>query len=99
MDYTASIIEKIVVERNKKVDSAVMMEIQKIAVENGIETKFVLNEKNIISALKKQTARKVRRCKYTIFCPNCDEVLDLPEVINYCYYCGQALDWKGGEGK
>ena len=54
MDNTISMLDKIIIERNKAVDSAVIMEIQKIAVENGIETKFVLNEKNIIDAIKKQ---------------------------------------------
>lgn len=33
-------------------------EIQQIAVENGIETKIVLNEKNVAEALKKQIPQK-----------------------------------------
>ncbi len=58
MDYMASVIEKIIVERNKKVDSAILGEIQQIAVENGIETKIVLNEKNVADALRKQIPQK-----------------------------------------
>ena len=54
----ASVIEEIIVERNKKVDSAILGEIQKIAVENGLETKIVLNEKNVAEALRKQIPEK-----------------------------------------
>ena len=50
--------EKLIIERNKSVDSAVMVEIKKIAVEGGIETKFTLNERNILNALKKQIPQK-----------------------------------------
>ena len=53
-----NIIDRIIIERNKSVDSAVIMEIQKIASENGIETKFILNEKNIVNALKKANSTK-----------------------------------------
>ena len=42
MSFTDSVFEKIIIERNKKVDSAVLVEIQKIAIENGIVTKFIL---------------------------------------------------------
>ena len=52
MDYMSSAIEKIIIERNKTVDSAILGEIQKIAVENGIEAKIVLNEKNVADALR-----------------------------------------------
>ena len=52
MDYMASAIEKIIVERAIKIDSAILGEIKQIAVENGIETKIILNEKNIAEALR-----------------------------------------------
>lgn len=48
----SSAIEKIIIERNKTADSAILGEIQKIAVENGVETKIVLNEKNVADALR-----------------------------------------------
>lgn len=51
-NYTAEIIEKIIVERNKKVDSAILGEINKIATEEGIETKIILNKKNVADALR-----------------------------------------------
>ena len=52
MNYMSSVIEKIIVERNKKVDNAILGEIQKIILENGIETKIILNEKNVAEALR-----------------------------------------------
>ena len=52
MDYMASFVEKIVIERNKKVDNAILGEIQQIAVENGVETKIVMNEKAVAEALR-----------------------------------------------
>lgn len=105
MENIQSMIEKIIVERNKTVDNAIMGEIQKIAVENGIETKIILNEKNIIDALKKQIPEKVTH-EATLYrnctCPNCKNVVEKFEkwgektvriTYDYCYFCGQKLDW------
>ena len=47
-----SVVEKIMIERAKKVDSVILGEIQQIAVENGIETKIFLNERNVADALR-----------------------------------------------
>lgn len=47
-----SVVEKIMIERAKKVDSVILGEIQQIAVENGLETKIILNEKNVLDALR-----------------------------------------------
>ena len=98
-NYMASVIEKITIERNKKVDTLILGEIQQIAIENGIETKIILNEKMVANALRKQIPTKVIRKGHTLFCPNCHECLDLPEILNFCYYCGQALDWHNEEGE
>jgi hypothetical protein len=98
MDYMASVIEKIIVERNKKVDSAILGEIRQIAVENGIETKIVLNEKNVADALRKQIPQKVKiSLKGTTdwntkcHCPACCK--DLFDGQRYCSNCGQLMDW------
>ena len=52
------VVEKIAIERNKTVDGLISGEIRKIAKENGIDTKIVINEKAIISALEKQIPKK-----------------------------------------
>lgn len=103
MESIESVVEKIIIERNKSVDSAVIMEIQKIAIENGIETKFILNEKNIINAFKKQIPQKVNiSLKGTTgwntkcHCPVCYK--DLFDSPKYCSHCGQLIDWGGANG-
>ena len=50
--YMASIVERVVAERNKDVDSLILGEIRKIAIDNEIETKIILNEKNVAEALR-----------------------------------------------
>ena len=104
MDYMSSVIEKIIVERNKKCDSAILGEIRQIAVENGIETKIVLNEKNVAGALRKQIPQKVNiSLKGTTdwntkcHCPACRK--DLFDGQRYCSNCGQAIDWGDAKGE
>ena len=58
MDYVKNMTEKIIIERNKKVDSMILGEIQQIAVENGIETNIVINEKTVADALRKAIPQK-----------------------------------------
>lgn len=53
-----SVIERISTERVKAVDSMILGEIKQIAVENGIDTKIVLNEEKIAEALRKQIPEK-----------------------------------------
>ena len=86
-----SIIEKVIIERNKSVDSAVMMEIQKIAVENGIETKFILNEKNILVALKKQIPERYELWNGQCCCPNCKKNVRSFSPIKLIKVLGHAV--------
>lgn len=58
MYYLDSMIERISIERAKAVDGMILGEIKQIAVENGIDTKIVLNEKKIVEALRKQIQEK-----------------------------------------
>ena len=104
MENIQTMIDRLIIERNKAVDSAVIMEIQKIAVENGIETKFILNEKNIIDAFKKQIPQKPKGDYHSCphyRCPNCNSSVKMYEKDNTyprCAFCGQALDWGGANG-
>lgn len=109
MDYMSSIIEKIIVERNEAVDSAILGEIKQIAIEEGIETKIILNKKNVADALRKQIPQKpdyegdgyddVGNLIYdTWICPNCGDRYEVDyEIHQYCPMCGQRIDWSKGE--
>ena len=102
MENIENIIEKIIIERNKSVDSAVIMEIQKIAIENGIGTKVILNEKNIIYALKKQVRQKPIFWNNELYiCPNCyraEYIKQRDALDEYCGFCGQRIDRGGANG-
>lgn len=52
----------------------------------------------VIEALDKQIPEKII-CKSKdelledLKCPNCRREIDVMNIVNYCTYCGQALDW------
>ena len=104
MDYMASMIEKITIERRKKVESAIFGEIRQIAIENGIETKIILIENIIEDALRKQIPQKPdfegdgyddsgNLIYDTWICPNCGDRYELDyEIHTYCPMCGQRID-------
>lgn len=59
-----------------------------------------------ISAAKKTVPHKVKRDPFGVECPNCGGRVVLPSTYtfngkmvgvrcDYCYSCGQALDWSG----
>ena len=50
-------------------------------------------------ALEKQIPKKVISEGYGLIdlCPTCYYHLDIPEHINYCFECGQRLDWSEEE--
>ena len=88
---------QIFIKWQKDLDNAILGEIKRKAIENGIKTEYVLNEKAIISALKKQIPQKVNiSLKGTTgwntkcHCPNCRAFVSNGK---YCCECGQALDW------
>ncbi len=90
-DNYMSMIEKMIIERNKVVDGTILGEIQKIAVENGIKTKIILYEKAIVNALKKAIPKPPKEDGW-LYCPVCgkDICIDKP---NYCSACDQRIDW------
>ena len=106
------IIEEIIIERNKRIDKLIYGEIQKIATEHGIDTKIVLNEKAIVSALEKQIPKKPTPHKVEIdkirigngsWCKGttlykCPNCEEFTSRISkHCNNCGQALDWSDTE--
>lgn len=110
MDYMSSFVDQITIKRNNEIDGVILGQINSIAVENGIATTITLNEKAIVSALRKHTPKKVTH-EATLYkcctCPNCKNVVDEYTSLNgkiarvtykYCHFCGQALDWSDIEG-
>ena len=95
MDNMVDFVHQVCIKRNKEIDSAVLMEIKQIAIENGIKTEYLLNEKAIISALKKQIPKKPINRKGTTYfhCPVCESNM----LNDYCADCGQKLDWSDTE--
>lgn len=99
MNTVYSSIHEMCVKRQKEIDDAILGEIRQMAIENGIRTELVLNDKAIINALKKQIPRKpnihgyregreINTISYT--CPICNRHIGRED---YCKHCGQALDW------
>ena len=61
-----------------------------------------LARQKALEALEKQIPKKIiRKSKNAplenIKCPNCQREIDAMNIVNYCTYCGQALDWSDVE--
>jgi hypothetical protein len=103
-------ISEAYVKWKKDLDNAILGEIKQKAIEHGIKTEYVLNEKAIINALEKQipkkpilktksdnsTAKRFENCNIVV-CPLCGGRLKLKSKGKYCDKCGQALDWSDTE--
>ena len=102
-------VERIMIERDKKIDGLVMGEINTIIKENGLDTIISLNEEAIVSALKKQIPQKPikqnpicyskskdgeEHYAYDHHCPLCNAKVNGEK--HHCV-CGQALDWSDAE--
>lgn len=99
-------INEVCVKWQKDIDNAILGEIKQKAIENGIKTEYLLNEKAIISALEKQIPKKpIEDCYPWCICPNCRGSVYLKHIqehmfnaeTSYCEHCGQALDWGDSE--
>ena len=91
-------VERIMIERDKKIDGLVMGEINTIIKENGLDTIISLNEEAIVSALKKQIPQKPLEASKNdnlLLCPYCNELID--RIENHCSNCGQKLKWSDAE--
>lgn len=92
-------VNEFIVQRTKEMESALLGEIREIAIENGIRTEVVLNERAITQAIVKSQKQKP---KYDpdgyICCPSCRQSYLLTQIYNYrpnyCPVCGQAIDWE-----
>lgn len=69
----------------------------------GVNTSIVLNGEKLdmcIDALEKQIAKKPKKTgiegyRYvdTYICPICKGNFSGTRIADYCYHCGQKLDW------
>ena len=96
-------VERITIQTNRTIDNMIFGEIQKIATENGFDTKITLNEKAVVSALSKQIPTKPIGRHTSYKCPICDRRVRSGKgsssfgVDHFCQRCGQALDWSDTE--
>lgn len=98
---TLMIAEQIAVRSVEQIEDAIVREITHMALEEGIDRVYLLDKKNIVSALDKQIPKKVNiSLKGTTgwntkcHCPNCHSMVSTGK---YCPICGQALDWGDSE--
>lgn len=86
---------------HETVDKAIVDEIVKAAVEQGITDLYILDKQNIIAALRKQMPMKVaHNDTYSRICPACGCLMIygcFGKAGNFCRDCGQALDWSDAE--
>lgn len=97
-------ISEACVKWKKDLDNAILGEIKQKAIEHGIKTEYVLNEKAIINALEKQIPKKpIADNDGWLCCPNCHETFPMFDSLHkrlwYCGGCGQRLDWSKADKK
>ena len=90
-------VHKIMVARYKAIDDAIFGEIQSIAIENGLETRITVDEKNVVNALTKQIPHKpIVDSRKRIQCINGHN--QPTQHYKYCPMCGLLMDWGLEEG-
>ncbi len=100
----AQITSKAMIKVAEQIDDAIFNEIVAIAHSEGIDDVYLLDKKNIISALEKQIPKKPNNKElvnggfaWQWVCPNCCSVKITTEKP-FCDDCGQALDWGDSNG-
>lgn len=58
------------------------------------ERQAVADELNTVEALEKQIPKKLTVSEEIYCCPRCGENAAILQGDNYCFNCGQALDWR-----
>lgn len=93
-------INEVCIKWRKEIDNAILGEIKVKAIEHGIKTEYILNEKAIISALEKQIPKKPNIHGYregreintiSFTCPICNKHISRDD---FCKHCGQAILWE-----
>ena len=86
-------ISEFCIKWQKDIDNVILGEIKEKAIEHGIKNEYILNEKAIISALKKHIPKKVIHAHnhHKHFCSTCHEPIKVG--AKYCGTCGKKIDW------
>lgn len=107
-----STMHNVLIKAVNGIDDDIVNKIKIIAMHKGIDTVYLLDKKNILSALEKQIPKKptphkvevdkikignANWCKgTTVFRCPCCNDF-ISRVYDYCPKCGQALEWGDGE--
>ena len=102
-----SITNKAIISMQENINDKLYESIREIAVDNGINTIYVMDKKVIIEALTKQLVAKKPICinfsidrrlaEHNIMegkCPTCGETVTGNWYGEYCGCCGQKLEWE-----
>lgn len=97
IDYENHVLEianAITSAKMKALDDEILAEIVRIAKEADITHLVVLDKENVVEALTKASAKKVRYIAAWAgdleVCPSCDSTLSFTDM--YCPRCGQKLE-------
>lgn len=103
-DMTVSATNQMIVQQVESIDDAICKQIHDMAVSNGIDDVFVLDKKQILSALEKQIPKKPKIYnnvypKDLYECPDCQCGLrsNATWKDTYCCNCGLKIDWSDTE--
>ena len=97
-NFMLEITNAVTSARLKALDDEILAEIVRIAKEADIAHLVVLDKENVVEALTKASAKKVRYIAAWAgdleVCPSCDSTLSFTDM--YCPRCGQKLE-RGSE--
>ena len=104
---TYSIVNKVLISMQQDLDDKLCEQIKQVAVDNSIDTAYIMDKKVIATALTKQLVAKKPICialsrdrglaEHNIMegkCPTCGETVTGNWYGEYCGCCGQKLKWE-----
>lgn len=108
---TYSIVNKAIISMQENIDDKLCEYIREVAMDNGIDTVYVMDKKFIAEAIKHHSPMLVDRYTHEIqlerpgdfglqdtpICPNCKETLKFWHQ-KFCEKCGQHISWENCDG-
>lgn len=102
-----SMVDKAIISMQENINDKLCEHIRQVAMDNGIDTVYVMDKKVITQALTKQLVAKKPICialsrdrelaEHNIMegkCPTCGETVTGNWYGEYCGCCGQKLKWE-----